>query len=72
MSRALGEFGSVIIVAGNIPFKTLVAPVYVYGEIESQNLAGATCVSFVLLGISFLVLISIHLFQKWSRRHEAA
>jgi sulfate transport system permease protein len=69
LSRALGEFGSVVIVAGNIPFKTLVAPVYIYGEIESYNLAGATCVSFVLLAISFLILIAIHFLQKWSRRH---
>lgn len=70
-SRALGEFGSVVIVAGNIPFKTLVAPVYVYGEIESHNLAGATSVSLVLLILSFVVLVLIHFLQKWSRRHEA-
>jgi sulfate transport system permease protein len=70
-SRALGEFGSVVIVAGNIPFKTLVAPVYVYGEIESHNLPGATSVSLFLLVISFLILIFIHFIQKWSRRHES-
>jgi len=72
LSRALGEFGSVVIVAGNIPFKTLVAPVYIYGEIESHNLPGATSVSLVLLAISFLILVAIHFFQKWSRRHETA
>jgi len=72
LSRALGEFGSVVIVAGNIPFKTLVAPVYIYGEMESYNRAGATSVSFVLLLISFLILITIHYLQKWSRRHENA
>ncbi len=71
-SRALGEFGSVVIVAGNIPFKTLAAPVYVYGEIESGNLSGATAMSFVLLAISFMILVLIHFLQKWSRRHEAA
>jgi len=69
-SRALGEFGSVVIVAGNIPFKTLVAPVHVYGEIESANLPGATSVSLVLLGFSFVILVAIHFLQQWSRRHE--
>ena len=70
-SRALGEFGSVVIVAGNIPFKTMVAPVYVYGEIESGNISGAICVSFVLLAVSLVILVLIHFLQKWSRRHEA-
>lgn len=55
--RALGEFGSVVIVAGNIPMKTQVAPVYVYGEIESYNPRGATSVSVLVLLISFLALV---------------
>jgi sulfate transport system permease protein len=55
--RALGEFGSIVIVAGNIPMKTQVAAVYVYGEIESYNPQGATSVSVVVLVISFLALM---------------
>jgi sulfate transport system permease protein len=55
--RALGEFGSIVIVAGNIPMKTQVASVYVYGEIESYNPQGATSVSVFILLISFLVLV---------------
>jgi len=55
--RALGEFGSVVIVAGNIPMKTQVAPVYVYGEIESYNPRGATSVSVLILLISFAALV---------------
>ena len=55
--RALGEFGAVVIVAGNIPMKTQVASVYVYGEIESYNPQGATSVSVVILLISFLALM---------------
>jgi len=55
--RALGEFGAVVIVAGNIPLKTQVAPVYVYGEIESYNAQGATSVSVVVLLVSFLALM---------------
>jgi sulfate transport system permease protein len=55
--RALGEFGSIVIVAGNIPMKTQVAAVYVYGEIESYNPQGATSVSVVVLLLSFLALM---------------
>lgn len=55
--RALGEFGSIVIVAGNIPMRTQVAAVYVYGEIESYNPQGATSVSVAILVISFLALI---------------
>ncbi|HJR77387.1 MAG TPA: sulfate ABC transporter permease subunit CysT [Nitrospiraceae bacterium] len=55
--RALGEFGSIVIVAGNIPMKTQVASVYVYGEIESYNPQGATSVSIAILGLSLLVLV---------------
>lgn len=55
--RALGEFGSIVIVAGNIPMKTQVASVYVYGEIESYNPQAATSVSVLILLISFLVLL---------------
>jgi sulfate transport system permease protein len=69
-SRALGEFGSVVIVAGNIPFKTQVAAVYVYGEIESSNVPGATGISFVLLLCSFAVLVLLNFIQYWRRRHE--
>ena len=55
--RALGEFGSIVIVAGNIPMKTQVASVYVYGEIESYNPQGATSVSVAILVISLLILV---------------
>ena len=55
--RALGEFGSIVIVAGNIPMKTQVASVYVYGEIESYNPQGATSVSIAILLLSLLVLV---------------
>lgn len=70
-SRALGEFGSVVIVAGNIPLKTEVAAVYVFGEIEGYNIPGAAGVSFVLLACSFAVLVFLNCIQYWSRRHES-
>lgn len=69
-SRALGEFGSIVIVAGNIPMKTQVAAVYVYGEIESANMPGALGVSMVLLVSSFLILLVLNGLQRWSHRYE--
>lgn len=63
--RALGEFGSIVIVAGNIPMKTQVASVYVYGEIESYNPQAATSVSVFILLISFVVLL---LLERLTRR----
>jgi len=69
-SRALGEFGSIIMVAGNIPFKTQVASVYIYGEIESYNPQGALGLSVVLLLFSFVTLMVLNVLQYWSRRHE--
>ena len=58
-ARAIGEFGSVVLISGNLPFKTEVAPVYIYGQIQSGNQSGAAALSVVLLVISLLVLIGI-------------
>ena len=69
-SRALGEFGSVVMVAGNIPMKTQVAPVFIYGEIESYNPRGALAVSMVLLASSFVILLLLNFMQSWGRRRE--
>ncbi|URN92756.1 MAG: sulfate ABC transporter permease subunit CysT [Candidatus Pristimantibacillus lignocellulolyticus] len=55
-SRGLAEFGAVVLIAGNIPGKTLVASVYIFGEIESNNPQGAAAVSVLLLTISFIIL----------------
>nr|WP_027087718.1 sulfate ABC transporter permease subunit CysT [Cohnella panacarvi] len=62
-SRALAEFGAVVLVAGNIPGKTLIASVYIFGEIESDNVGGATAVSVLLLTLSLLVLWSVNYVQ---------
>ena len=60
-ARALGEFGSVVLISGNIPFNTEVASVFLFGQIESDNTAGAAAVSVVLLVLSFVLL----LFVSW-------
>jgi sulfate transport system permease protein len=57
--RAVGEFGSVVLISGNLPYKTEVASVLVYGQIESDNTTGAAAVSVLLLAVSFAVLMAI-------------
>jgi sulfate transport system permease protein len=56
-ARAIGEFGSIVIVAGNIPFKTQTAAVYVFGEVESENRLGASAVSIVMIAIALSLLL---------------
>src|SRR5271165_5990743 len=63
-SRALGEFGSVVMVAGNQPLSTKTAPLYVFGEIESGNRHGALVVSTVLLASSLLILVGLSVVQR--------
>jgi sulfate transport system permease protein len=68
-SRALGEFGSVVLVAGNQPLSTKTAPLYVFGEIESGNRHGALVVSAALLTASLLILVSVYGVQRrWGGR----
>ncbi len=63
-ARALGEFGSIVIVAGNIPGRTLTAPVYIFGQIESQNQHGASAVSLLLLALSFALMFAVDWLQR--------
>lgn len=63
-SRALGEFGSVVIVAGNRPMSTKTAPLYVYGEVEGFNVEGALAVSLVLLTLSLVSLVAASKFAE--------
>ena len=63
-ARALGEFGSIVVVAGNIPRVTLTAPVHLYGQIESQNQRGASAMSIVLLALSFTLMLLVDWLQE--------
>jgi len=65
-ARALGEFGSIVVVAGNIPRRTLTAPVHVFGEIEAHNERGASAMSVVLLALSFGLLLLV----DWRQRRK--
>ena len=69
-ARAVGEFGSVVLISGNIPLKTQVASVYIAAQIESDNPTGAAAVSVVLLVISLAVLLAIGAFRHWRTRHD--
>ena len=63
-ARALGEFGSIVVVAGNIPLRTLTAPVHVLGQIESENVRGASAVSILLLTLSFILMLAVDSIQR--------
>jgi sulfate transport system permease protein len=68
-ARSIGEFGSVVLISGNIPFKTEVASVHVFGQIESGDIAGAAAVSVVLLALSSAVLIAFNALQRRGAHH---
>lgn len=70
-SRAVGEYGSVVIVASNVPFKDLIASVLIIQRLEQYDYSGATVIGTVLLAISLLVLLVINLIQAWGRRYDA-
>lgn len=69
-ARGLGEYGSVVFIAGNMPMKTEIAPLMIMTKLEQFDYAGATAIAAVMLVVSFLCLIFINLLQKWSRKHE--
>jgi sulfate transport system permease protein len=69
-ARSVGEFGSLVLITGNLPFKTEVASVFIFGQIESDRVVGAAAVSVVLLAISLVVLLGISLASRWGSRHD--
>ena len=69
-ARAVGEFGSIVLISGNKPFDTQVASVYAYKQLESDNITGAAAVSVVLLVLSILILVGLRLIEgRGGRRH---
>ncbi|ACK66749.1 sulfate ABC transporter, inner membrane subunit CysT [Rippkaea orientalis PCC 8801] len=69
-SRAIGEYGSVVIIASNIPFKDLIAPVLVFQRLEQYDYAGATVIGTVLLFVSLVMLLIINRLQQWGQRYQ--
>jgi sulfate transport system permease protein len=69
-SRAVGEYGSIVIIAASIPFKDLISAVLVIQRLEQYDYAGATVIGTVLLIFSLIILMGINGLQSWGRRYE--
>ena len=69
-ARAVGEFGSLVLITGNIPFETQAASVFIFSQVESDNIVGAAAVSVVLLVVSLALLLLFGLLSKRALRHE--
>lgn len=69
-SRAVGEYGSTVIIASNTPFKDLIAPVLIFQRLEQYDYTGATVIGVVMLLISLVMLVGINLLQAWGRRYD--
>jgi len=68
LARGIGEYGSVIFIAGNMPFKSEIAPLLIVTELEQYNYADATAIAVVLLLASFAMLLVLNGIQAWTRR----
>lgn len=71
-ARAVGEYGSVIFIAGNLPMKTEITPLLIVIKLEQFDYAGAAALGFMMLILSFVMLLSINLLQAWGRRRVVA
>ena len=71
-ARAIGEYGSVIFIAGNMPMISEITPLIIVGKLEQYDYAGATAVAMVMLVISFVLLLVINALQAWQRRQTGA
>ena len=71
-ARAIGEYGSVIFIAGNMPMVSEITPLIIIGKLEQYDYAGATAVAVVMLGFSFVLLLIINALQSWQRTRSGA
>jgi sulfate transport system permease protein len=69
-ARAVSEYGSVIFIAGNLPYVSEIAPLLIVIKLEEYNVAGATGIAAIMLAASFVTLLAINLLQAWSRRYD--
>jgi len=69
-ARAVGEYGSVIFIAGNMPMVSEITPLIIIGKLEQYDYAGATAVAVVMLAISFVLLLLINALQAWQRQRR--
>jgi sulfate transport system permease protein len=71
-ARAIGEYGSVIFIAGNMPMVSEITPLVIIGKLEQYDYAGATAVATVMLAMSFVLLLVINALQAWQRKRSGA
>lgn len=71
-ARAIGEYGSVVFISGNMPMKTEITPLLIITKLDQYDYAGATAIAVVMLVASFVMLLTINLLQKWSSRAQRA
>ena len=70
-SRALGEYGSVIFIAGNLPLISEITPLLIISKLEQYDVLGATALAVVMLGLSFILLLTVNMLQWWAaNRHK--
>ena len=69
-ARALGEYGSVIFIAGNMPMVSEITPLLIITKLEQYDYAGATAIAVVMLVVSFVLLLAINLLQSWARKRQ--
>jgi sulfate transport system permease protein len=70
LARAVGEYGSVIFIAGNLPGVSEIAPLLIVTKLEQYDYVGATAIAVIMLVVSFSLLLAVNLFQKWRRKRQ--
>ncbi len=70
-ARAMGEYGSVVFISGNMPMRTEISPLLIITKLEQYDYSGATAIAVVMLAISFVLLLAINGLQTWARRRVA-
>ena len=69
-ARALGEYGSIIFIAGNMPMVSEITPLLIITKLEQYDYAGATSIAVVMLVMSFILLLAINGLQAWTRKRQ--
>jgi len=68
LARAIGEYGSVVFIAGNMPMRTEITPLLIITKLEQYDYTGATAIAVVMLAMSFVMLLAVNLLQWWAKK----
>ena len=69
-ARGIGEYGSVVFIAGNLPYETEIAPLLIMAKLESFDYPSAAAIAIVMMAASFLVLLALNGYQRWRMHHQ--